>query len=299
MLLVVKNLPANAGGLRDVGLIPRLGSPLEESMVTHSSVLAWRIPWTEEPGELQSMVSTKSWTWLNLLPIQRSNWLASWSRRYNLGIQIFFNSFLPILLIKPGFLFHGVCGVIEFGFQLSHVILGSGFLGYAKSISTCLYVFFPLKTLLLLSVLLFCFVFTSWSLLVMLNKDLLTVILVWFWWGPKLIGTRIHWKYWCWNSSTLAPWCEELTHYKRPWCWERLKAGEEDDRGCNGWMASQTRWTWVWASSGSWWWTGKPDMLQSMGLPWVGRDSMTELNWKFVGIFFESSLIQMCVLLFS
>ena len=62
VLLVVKNLPANAGGLRDVGLIPRLGSPLEESMATHSSVLACRIPWTEEPGELQSMVSTKSWT---------------------------------------------------------------------------------------------------------------------------------------------------------------------------------------------------------------------------------------------
>ena len=54
---------------------------------------------------------------------------------------------------------------------------------------------------------------------------------------------------------------------KRPWCWERLKArGEGDDRGWDGWMASLTWWTWVWTSSRSWWWTGRPGMLQSMGL---------------------------------
>ena len=58
---------------------------------------------------------------------------------------------------------------------------------------------------------------------------------------------------------------QELTHWKRPWCWERLKAGREgDDRGWDGWIASPTQWTWVWAISGSWWWTGKPGMLQSM-----------------------------------
>ena len=58
---------------------------------------------------------------------------------------------------------------------------------------------------------------------------------------------NIHWKDWCgrWNSNTLATWCEELTHWKRPWCWERLKVGEEgDNRGWDGWMASPTRWTW-------------------------------------------------------
>ena len=49
----------------------------------------------------------------------------------------------------------------------------------------------------------------------------------------------------------LGPWCEELTPWKEPWCWERLKAGEEDDRGWDGWMASPTQWTWVWVSSGS------------------------------------------------
>ena len=71
---------------------------------------------------------------------------------------------------------------------------------------------------------------------------------------------------WSWNSNTLATWCEELTHWKRPWCWERLKAGGEgDDRGWDGWMASLTWWAWIWASSGSWWWTRKPGMLQSMG----------------------------------
>ena len=78
---------------------------------------------------------------------------------------------------------------------------------------------------------------------------------------------NIHWKDWCWswNSNTLATWCKELTYWKRPWCWERLKAGGEgDDRGWDGWMASLTQWTWVWVNSGSWWWTGKPGMLQSM-----------------------------------
>ena len=67
---------------------------------------------------------------------------------------------------------------------------------------------------------------------------------------------NIHWKDWCW-SWNLATWCEEQTLWKRPWCWERLKVGGEgDDRGWDGWMASPTRWTWIWVSSGSWWWIG-------------------------------------------
>ena len=64
-----------------------------------------------------------------------------------------------------------------------------------------------------------------------------------------------HWKDWCWswNSNTLATWCEELTHLKRPWRCERLKeGGERDDRGWDGWMASRTQWTCVWVNSGSW-----------------------------------------------
>ena len=67
---------------------------------------------------------------------------------------------------------------------------------------------------------------------------------------------------------------------RRPWCWEGLGAGgEADDRGWDGWMASLTRWTWVWVDSRSWWWTGRPGMLQFMGLQRVGHNWVTELNW--------------------
>ena len=82
---------------------------------------------------------------------------------------------------------------------------------------------------------------------------------------------------WSWNSNTLATWCKELTHLKRPWCWERLRP-EGDDRGWDGWMASLTQWTWVWVGSGSWWWTGKPGLLQSKGLQTVGHNWVTELS---------------------
>ena len=97
-------------------------------------------------------------------------------------------------------------------------------------------------------------------------------------------GHSFYWAllYWSWNSNTLATWCKELIHWKRPWCWESLKAGGEgDNRGWEGWMASLTRWTWVWASSGSWWWTGRPAVLQVMGSQRVGHDWATELNWSY------------------
>ena len=85
------------------------------------------------------------------------------------------------------------------------------------------------------------------------------------------------------NANTLATWCEELIHWKSPWWWERLKAGGEgDDRGWDGWMASQTQWTWVWASSGSWWWAGKPSVLQSMGSQRVRHGWVSELNWGHI-----------------
>ena len=84
---------------------------------------------------------------------------------------------------------------------------------------------------------------------------------------------------WSWNSNTLATWCEEPTHWKRPWCWERLKAGEGDDRGWDGWMASLTQWTWVSVNSGSWWWTWRPGVLWFMGSQRVRHDWVTELNW--------------------
>ena len=74
----------------------------------------------------------------------------------------------------------------------------------------------------------------------------------------------------------LATWCEELTHLKRPWCWERLKVEGEGDWRWDGWMASPTQWTWVWASSGRWWRAGKPGVLQSMGLQRVRHDWANE-----------------------
>ena len=86
---------------------------------------------------------------------------------------------------------------------------------------------------------------------------------------------NIHWKdrCWSWSSNPLATWCKELTHWKRPWCWERLRArGKGDDRGWDGWMASLTQWTWVWANSGRQWRAGKPGVLQFMGLQRVGHD---------------------------
>ena len=73
---------------------------------------------------------------------------------------------------------------------------------------------------------------------------------------------------------------EELTHFKTPWWWERSKAGGEgDNRGWDGWMASPTQWAWVWASSRSWWWIGKPSVRQSTGSQRVGHNWATELNW--------------------
>ena len=85
------------------------------------------------------------------------------------------------------------------------------------------------------------------------------------------------WKDWCWswNSSTLATCWEELTHLKRPWCFERLKSRGEGMTGWDGWMASPTQWAWVWVNSGSWWWTGKPGVLWSMGFQGVGHDWVT------------------------
>ena len=132
----------------------------------------------------------------------------------------------------------------------------------------------------------------------------------------------IHWKDWCWSWNSTS--CEELTHWKRPWCWEGLEAGGEgDDRGWDGWMASPPQWA-FWVDSGSWWWTGGPGVLWFMGSRRVGHDWEIELNWSaflpswyslwlkvcsdvlpmfenielfvFLMLSFESSLFWMCLL---
>ena len=69
--------------------------------------------------------------------------------------------------------------------------------------------------------------------------------------------------------------------------WGQEKKGT--DRGWDGWMASLTQWTWVWVDSGSWWWTGRPGVLQFMGSQRVGHDWATELNWCALNVFNLSS----------
>ena len=83
----------------------------------------------------------------------------------------------------------------------------------------------------------------------------------------------VHWKEWRWSRSSgiLATWWEKPTHWKRPWCWERLSEGRGGGRrGWDGWMASSSQWMWLWARSGIWGRTGKPGVLQTMG-PQRGR----------------------------
>ena len=63
--------------------------------------------------------------------------------------------------------------------------------------------------------------------------------------------------------------------------WRREEKGT-DNRGWDGWMGSLTQWTWVWVNSGSWWWTGRPGVLQFIGSEKVQHDWATELNWSEV-----------------
>ena len=106
---------------------------------------------------------------------------------------------------------------------------------------------------------------------------------------------------WTLSSDTLklqylAIWCEELTHMKRPWCWERLRAGGKgDDRGWDGWMVSLTQWAWVWVDSRSWWWTGRPGVLWFMGSQKVRHAWVIELNWILSGTVNSSEHTFLCI----
>ena len=92
---------------------------------------------------------------------------------------------------------------------------------------------------------------------------------------------------WSWSSSTLPMWWEQMTRWKSPWCWERLRAeGKEGDRGWDGWMVSPIQWIWTWANSGRWGGTGKPGVLQSTELWRVRHNLATEQQQKDIYIYF-------------
>ena len=106
-------------------------------------------------------------------------------------------------------------------------------------------------------------------------------------------------KNWCFWTKAEAPilansntWCKELTHLKRPWCWERLKVGGEgEDRWWDGWMASPAQWKWVWVNSRNWWWTGRSGCYSPWGhkeLDMTEQLSWTELNLpRFMDLTFQ------------
>ena len=91
-----------------------------------------------------------------------------------------------------------------------------------------------------------------------------------------------------WNSNSLVTWWEELTHWKRTWLWERLRAGGEgDNRGWDSWMVTPTQWTRIFMDSRSWWWTGRPGILRFMGLQrvrWLSdwTDWIQSMNWSIM-----------------
>ena len=91
------------------------------------------------------------------------------------------------------------------------------------------------------------------------------------------------------ETPILWPPMQRADSLKRPWCWKRLRAGGEGyNRRWDGWMASPTQWTWVRVDSRSWWWTGRPGVLQFTGLQRVGHDWATELNWNHITSFWTA-----------
>ena len=96
---------------------------------------------------------------------------------------------------------------------------------------------------------------------------------------------NIHWKDWCWSwsCSILIIWCEQMTHWKSPWCWERSRVeGEEGIGGWDGWIASPMQWTWTWANVGRLWGAQRPGVLQSMGSQRVRHDWAIEQQQQMV-----------------
>ena len=107
----------------------------------------------------------------------------------------------------------------------------------------------------------------------------------------------IHWKdwYWSWSSNTLATWFEELTHRERHWCWERVKAAEEEgNKGWDGWMASAIQRTWTWVNSGRWWRTVRPGMLKWQSWTHLGDWTTTKNSILELLLLSHFSCIRLC-----
>ena len=256
-------------------------------MAPHSSTLAWKIPWMEEPRRLQSKGSLRvghDWvTSLSLLTF--IHWRRKWQPT---------PVFLPGESQGQGAWWAAIYWVTQSWTRLKWLSnsnsnrslrlysLFFNFFFCSSDSMISIVLFSDLQILLLAQI-------CIWIPLVKFSFNILYFLVLEFPHGfiLSLLLTFLFCS------------CEELTHWKRPWCWERLKAeGEGDDRGWDAWMASLTQWPWVWAISGSWWWTGKPGVLQSMGVTRI-------LIWIFhlsdIGCYFTSfiSCIVCLDLLFS
>ena len=213
-------------------------------MATHSSVLAWRIPGTGEPGGLQSMGSQRvRHDWSDLAAAAADSILKS--RDITLSTKVHLAKAM-------------VFSVVMYGCE-------SWTIKKAEHRRIDAFELWCWRRLLRV----------PWTAR-RPNQSILKEI------SP---GCSLRDWCWSWNSNTLTTWCGELTHLKRPWCWERLRAGGEgDDRGWNGRMASPTQWTWVWVDFRSWWRTGRPGVLRFMGSQRVRHDWVTEQNWTEKGV---------------
>ena len=230
-------------------------------MATHSNILAWRTPWTEEPGRLQSMgLQRVRHDWVTSLTLTCP--LSQWCHSTILSSVAPFSSCPQSFPVSGSFRMNWLfvsCGQ-NIGASVS-----------ASVIPVIIQVWFPLGLTNLIS---------------LLSKGLSIIFSSTTIWKHHFFSAQLS----LWLKSHIHTWCDNtwsyfinIKYWKRPWCWERLKAGGEgDDRGWDGWMASLTLWTWVSAGSRSWWWTGKPGVLQSMGSQRVGHDWVIGLNDWFL-----------------
>ena len=189
--------------------------PLEPEMATHSIILAWKISWTEEAG-LVSKISADSDSSHEIkrpLLLRRKAMTNLDSRLKSRDITLPTKVHIIKAMVFP---------VVRYRCENWTM----------KKVST--------KELMLSG----CGAKDSWESLGQQGDQTSQ--------SYRKSTLNIHWKDWCWSSNNLATWCEELTHWKRPWCWETLRAEEEvGNRGWDVWMALLTQCTWVWANSGS------------------------------------------------